>query len=98
MKFSVLVAGVLLTAIPTTAVTRCYSWQTSCEIAKPAPGEKWKVTDDRRQKLGDIHNPGHNRPLQIQGSQRRIIGYIDKSGALTDAHRRKVGTVEDLME
>jgi hypothetical protein len=97
MKLSILAAVALLITFPTTAQARCYSWQTSCEIAKPAPGEKWKITDDRRQRLGDIYNPGHNRRLQIRDNHRRIIGYIEENGALTDTRRKKVGAVEELM-
>jgi hypothetical protein len=97
MKFIILAAIALVTALPTTAEARCYSWQTSCEIAKPAAGEKWKITNDRRQKLGDIYNPGHNRRLQIRDNHRRIIGYIEENGSLTDSRRRKVGAIEELM-
>jgi hypothetical protein len=98
MKFIILAAAALLTALPTTAEARCYSWETSCQIAEPTPGEKWKITNDRRQKLGDIYNPGHKRRLQIRDNRRRIIGYIEESGSLTDARRRKVGAIEDLIE
>ena len=57
-------------------------------------GEKVKLLDDRKRRTGDIYNPGHGRRLQIRDKNRRIIGYIEHSGTITDKRRRKVGSIE----
>jgi hypothetical protein len=88
--------ALLLIAMPFAAQAKCYSWQTNCEIAKPAPGTSWKITDDRRQRVGDIYTPGHNRRLQIRDNHRRILGYIETDGTITNRHRQKIGGIEEL--
>ncbi len=92
------ILALLLIAMPATAQAKCYSWQTSCEIAKPAPGQSWKITNTHRQKLGDIYNPAPGRRLQIRDNHRRIIGYIERDGDITDKRRRKVGGIETLLQ
>ncbi len=36
--------------------------------------ERYKITNDRRQVIGDVYDPGHGGRLQIRDSRRRIIG------------------------
>ncbi len=60
-------------------------------------GERYKITNDRRQVIGDVYDPGHGRRLQIRDSRRRIIGYIERDGDVTDHRRRKVGEIEKLI-
>ena len=60
------------------------------------PGEKVKILDDRKRRTGDIYNPGHGRRQQIRDKNRRIIGYIEPSGKITDTRRRKSGSIEGL--
>ncbi len=43
---------------------------------------------------GDVYNPGHGRRLQLRDNDRRIIGYIEHDGTVTNRYRQKVGTVE----
>lgn len=54
----------------------------------------YDITNDRRQKLGSIYDPGTGDRLQIRDNQRRIIGYIEKDGTITDSRRRKVGEID----
>ena len=54
----------------------------------------YKITDDRRRVIGDIYDPGTGGRLQIRDKHRRIIGYIEKDGDITDERRRKVGEIE----
>lgn len=61
-------------------------------------GDKWKITNDRRQVIGDVYDPGHGRRLQLRDDRGRIVGYIEKSGKVTDTRRRKLGTIEDVGE
>ena len=60
-------------------------------------GERYKITNDRRQVIGDVYDPGHGRRLQIRDSRRRIIGYIERDGDVTDSRRRKVGKIRELI-
>lgn len=52
------------------------------------------ITNEHRQKVGDIYNPGHGRRLQIRDNRRRIIGYIERNGTITNTRRQKVGTIK----
>jgi hypothetical protein len=60
-------------------------------------GERYTITNDRRQVIGDVYDPGHGRRLQIRDNHRRIIGYIEKDGDVTDKRRRKVGKIGELL-
>jgi hypothetical protein len=62
--------------------------------ASPAPSTSWAITNTSRQRLGDIYNPGQGRRLQIRDTSRRIIGYIEADGTVTNTSRQKVGTIE----
>ena len=63
----------------------------------PAPSTSWAITNTSRQRLGDVYNPGHGRRIQIRDTSRRIIGYIERDGTVTNTHRQKVGTVEEAQ-
>ncbi len=65
-------------------------------VAQADSGDKWKITDDRRRQIGDFYDPGHGRRLQLRDKDRRIIGYIERDGDITDRNRRKLGTLEDV--
>lgn len=60
-----------------------------------ASAERTKIYDSRNRQVGDIYDPGHGRRLQIRDNNRRIIGYVERSGKITDTRRRKVGEVND---
>ncbi len=85
-KISVILA-LLLMAVPATA-------------GSVEAGERhtYKITDDRRRVIGDIYDPGTGGRLQIRDKHRRIIGYIEKDGDITDKSRRKVGEIEELLK
>ena len=59
-------------------------------------GERAKLLDSQKLRVGDIYNPGHGRRLQIRNKHRQILGYIEPSGKITDTRRRKVGSFEAL--
>lgn len=50
-------------------------------------GEKRKTLDSDKNVKGDIYNPGHGRRLQIRNKDRVILGYIERSGRITDRDR-----------
>ncbi len=59
-------------------------------------GERAKLLDSQKLRVGDIYNPGHGRRLQIRDKNLRVLGYIESSGKITDRRRRKVGSIEGL--
>ena len=59
-------------------------------------GERAKLLDSRKLRVGDIYNPGHGRRLQIRDKNLRVLGYIEKSGKITDKQRRSVGSIPSL--
>ncbi len=61
----------------------------------PAPSTAWTVTNTSRQRLGDVYNPGHGRRVQIRDPSRRIIGYIEADGSITNTSRQVIGTIEE---
>ena len=53
------------------------------------------ITNIYRQKVIDLYNPGHGRRIQIRNTDRKIVGYIERSGRITNTHRQKIGEVND---
>ncbi len=79
---------------PSPASARCImSYCQDKATSTPAPSTSWPITNTSRQRLGDIYNPGHGRRLQIRDTSRRIIGYIERDGTVTNTHRQPVGTI-----
>ncbi len=42
----------------------------------------------------DVHNPGQGRRLQLRDNSRRIIGYIERDGTVTNTSRQRIGTLD----
>jgi hypothetical protein len=85
---------IALSASPASAT--CYSWQKGCQSTVAGgvkAGERWKITNAHRQRLGDIYNPGHGRRLQIRDTHRRIVGYIEPDGTVTNTRRQEIGGI-----
>ena len=82
---------------PSPASARCIMsyCKDSSTASTPAPSTSWAITNTSRQRLGDIYNPGHGRRLQIRDTSRRIIGYIEADGTVTNTSRQQVGTIAD---
>ena len=84
--------AVVLASAPASA--RCFRFQNGCtEAAGPS---RHYITNTHRQRLGDIYDDGTGGRLQIRDSHRRIIGYIEADGTITNTHRQEVGTIEGL--
>ena len=66
----------------------------SSTASTPAPSTSWAITNTSRQHLGDVYNPGHGRRLQIRDTSRRIIGYIERDGTVTNTSRQRIGTLD----
>lgn len=99
----------MLLMAPVTADAKCWSWQSdssdgggsSWSWQKPKPATSWAITNEPRQRVGDIYNPGTGR-LRIRltvakgdrNNQRQIIGYIERDGTVTNTHRQPVADIE----
>jgi hypothetical protein len=54
------------------------------------------ITNNSRQVVGDLYNPGHGRRTQIRNNSRQILGYVERDGTITNPSRQKIGSVESL--
>lgn len=52
------------------------------------------ITNTHRQIVGDLYNPGTGR-VQIRDTSRRIVGYIERSGRITNLHRQRIGKINE---
>ena len=89
-------AVVLTSPEASAACVMSYCKGDSAATSTPAPSTSWAITNTSRQRLGDVYNPGHGRRVQIRDNSRRIIGYIEADGTVTNRHRQKVGMLEGL--
>ncbi len=93
----------ILIAALVTAEARCFKFQNDCSDGggsswsrqKPQPATSWAITNKHRQRVGDIYNPGHGRRVQIRDTSRRIVGYIERDGTVTNTSRQRIGTIEE---
>ena len=47
------------------------------------------ITNTHRQIVGDLYDPGTGR-IQIRDTSRRIVGYVERSGRITNTRRREL--------
>ncbi len=96
MRVLILVAfAVALSA--STASARCmmsYCKDRAATASTPAPSTSWAITNTHRQRLGDVYNPGSGRRLQIRDNDRRILGYVEADGTVTNTSRQRIGTID----
>ncbi len=93
MRVLILVALATLALANPEASARCL--MSYCkDSSTPAPSTSWAITNTHPQRLGDVYNPGSGRRLQIRDNSRRIIGYIERDGTVTNTSRQPVGTTE----
>ena len=93
MRVLILAAfAVALSAAPASAT--CIMSYCKEGASTPAPSTSWAITNPSRQRLGDVYNPGHGRRLQIRDNSRRIIGYIERNGSVTNTHRQRVREID----
>ena len=57
-----------------------------------------RITNTHRQIVGDLYDPGHNRRIQIRDTDRRIIGYIERDGRITNPSRQPAASIEALRD
>ncbi len=91
MRVLILAAfAVILSAAPASA--RCI--MSYCKDGATSTPTRSYITNTHRQKVGDVYNPGHGQRLQIRDTSRRIIGYIERDGTVTNTHRQPVAEIE----
>ena len=61
-----------------------------------AATSRQNITDTDRRIIGDLYSPGHGRRIQIRDRDRKIIGYIEHSGRITNPDRQPVANIEAL--
>ena len=96
MRVLILAALAVVLSSPE-ASARClmsYCQDATAATSTPAPATGWAITNTSRQRLGNVYNPGHGRRLQIRDTSRRIIGYIERDGTVTNTNRQRVGTLD----
>ena len=95
VKLTPLILATLVLASPEASARCIMSYcKDSSTASTPAPSTSWTITNTSRQRLGDIYNPGHARPLQLRDNDRRIIGYIERDGTVTNTSRQRIGTLD----
>ena len=87
-------AVVLSSPEASAACVMSYCKGDSSATSTPAPSTSWAITNTSRQRLGDLYDPGHGRRLQIRDNSRRIIGYIERDGTVTNTHRQKIRAMD----
>ncbi len=95
MRVFILTAFAVVLASPEASARCIMSYcKDSSTASTPAPSTSWAITNTSRQRLGDVYNPGHGRRVQIRDTSRRIIGYIERDGTVTNISRQRIGTIE----
>lgn len=56
------------------------------------------ITNTHRQKVGDLYSPGNGQRVQIRDTSRRIIGYVEMDGTITNTNRQPVANIEALRD
>jgi hypothetical protein len=88
-----ILAAVAVVLATSPASARCIMSYCKEGAASSSTPTRSYIVNTHRQKVGDIYNPGHGRRLQIRDTSRRIIGYIERDGTVTNTHRQPVGTI-----
>ncbi len=83
-----------MSKILTLAALRAIAMPATAGSVEAGKVKRHKITNDRRQVIGDVYDPGQGRRLRIRDRHRRIIGYIEKDGDIADKRRRKVGPLD----
>ncbi len=82
-----------LIAAPVTAEARCFRFQRDCGASTSTTTRSY-IVNQHRQKVGDLYEPGHGRRVQIRDTSRRIIGYVERDGTVTNTSRQPVAEIE----
>ncbi len=96
IRLLALAALAVVMASPATAGC-LISYCKSDSAASSTPSTR-AITNTHRQRIGDIYNPGAGRRVQIRDTDRRIIGYIERDGSITNTNRQPVANIGTLRD
>ncbi len=91
----VIVLTVLLAAAAATSPASARCIMSYC---KEGATTRSHITNTSRQIVGDLYDPGHGRRIQIRDTDRRIIGYIERDGRITNPSRQPAASIEALRD
>ncbi len=87
----VLILAALATMVLATSPASARCIMSYCKdgavTASASSPSRTHITNQHRQIVGDLYDPGHGRRVQIRDNSRRIIGYIERDGTVTNASR-----------
>ena len=90
-----ILAGALLASVAVLTIAWTNRAEAACLMSYCQEGSTTrKITNEHRQTVGDLYNPGHGRPIQIRNNRRQILGYIQPDGTVTNLHRQRVLEIE----
>ena len=89
--FLIALAAFLVWMETSPAAGACVLSHCKAEVTKPT---RTYITNTHRQIVSDLYDPGTGR-IQIRDTSRRIVGYIERSGRITDIHRQKIGEINE---
>ncbi len=90
---ALILAALAVVFLASPADARCLMSYCKGQASTSTPSRSY-ITNQHRQILGDLYDPGgHGRRVQIRDNSRRIIGYIERDGTVTNTRRQKVGTL-----
>lgn len=65
-----------------------------CKTGEAAASKRASITNTHRQIIGDLYDSGTGR-VQIRDTSRRIVGYIERSGRVTNISRQRIGKINE---
>ena len=89
IRLLILATVAVLLLASTEASARCV--MSYCKADAPA---RSYITNNHRQIVGDLYNPGHGRRTQIRNNSRQILGYVEHDGTITNLRRQEVLSIE----
>lgn len=77
----------MLSSCPTPAPAAC----TASYCQNNEAPMRTHITNTHRQIVGDLYTPVPGQRTQIRDKHRRVLGYIETNGTITNTHRQKIG-------
>ena len=92
MRFMIFLAVLLATSPASAACLMSY-----CEDEAPKRSYIRNNWESGGQIVGDIYDPGGGQRLQVRDASRRLVGYIERSGRITNVNRQEKGSIEPFI-
>ena len=100
MRAAIFTLAVMLLASPASAACltpRCPQ-MSACLMSycKDKAPTRSPITNNSRQIVGDLYDPGHGRRVQIRNISGQVLGFIETDGTVTNRSRQPVAKIEVL--